>query len=213
MTSIGALGNVLPLSGGISNSATSPNGSLGDEQTLLNLKLILADMKKAKKAEKAIDSDAETGVANLPSLGGGAGVDPAKLAKLKQLVTLMKLTSGDQDRDPRFDATSRAGTNPQDLMRAMMGGGTASTVDLIRGSQIDRANAKLNAGVPDQWLGAPPQDGTTKDHTVSRNETLASIAQLYGTSVERLARFNQIVDPSNIKLGTIIQVPTQPDAM
>jgi len=44
-------------------------------------------------------------------------------------------------------------------------------------------------------------------HTVARGETLWSIAQRYGVSVEELARLNRLDDSSRIKVGERLLIP------
>lgn len=45
------------------------------------------------------------------------------------------------------------------------------------------------------------------DHRIKPGETLTSLARRYGTSVEALARHNQIARPDALRVGQTIQVP------
>jgi LysM repeat protein len=58
-----------------------------------------------------------------------------------------------------------------------------------------------------------PSDGNT--YTVQPGDTLYSIAKRYGTTVETLAALNNIVNPSRIRAGLVLQIsgtapPPQP---
>ncbi|GAB1421821.1 hypothetical protein MASR2M15_20120 [Anaerolineales bacterium] len=48
---------------------------------------------------------------------------------------------------------------------------------------------------------------TLQVHVVQKGENLYQIAQAYGVSLQEVATFNQLVDPSNIKVGQRILIP------
>jgi len=54
-----------------------------------------------------------------------------------------------------------------------------------------------------------PTPPRRRSHTVRRGETLFRIAQRYDVSVEELARFNRLQDPSFIRVGDEIFIPDQ----
>ena len=45
-------------------------------------------------------------------------------------------------------------------------------------------------------------------YTLKRGDTLYSIAKKYNTDVESLKKFNKILDPSAMKIGTELYVPS-----
>ena len=51
-----------------------------------------------------------------------------------------------------------------------------------------------------------PRKVVTRSHRVVAGETLSSIAARYGTSVERLARSNDLADPNLIVVGQVLRV-------
>ncbi len=69
--------------------------------------------------------------------------------------------------------------------------------------------APVAEGVPQQ-ASAPDVDLRT--HTVAPGETLFSIASLYGTSVDELARANKLSNPSLILVGQELVIPGEPGA-
>lgn len=46
-------------------------------------------------------------------------------------------------------------------------------------------------------------------HSVMRGETIYSIARQYSVSVESLVKANEITDPSNVRVGTLLVIPAQ----
>jgi hypothetical protein len=54
---------------------------------------------------------------------------------------------------------------------------------------------------------APPAAGV---HVVEEGETLAAIAERYGTTVEELLRVNDVPDPDNVPVGQALVLPTAP---
>lgn len=58
-----------------------------------------------------------------------------------------------------------------------------------------------------------PENGATTIHVVQRGETLFSIAQRYGVTIEAIAQANQIADPTVIYVGQRLIIPAgEPDA-
>ena len=64
---------------------------------------------------------------------------------------------------------------------------------------------------PTVSASAPPVSGGTGTHRVRRGETLAKIAQSYGTTVSRIADMNGISDPHKITVGMRLKVPGSSD--
>jgi len=58
----------------------------------------------------------------------------------------------------------------------------------------------------------PSLSGSGRTHVVRRGETMWSISQRYGTTVERLARANRLRDPSQIRIGQRLVVPSRREA-
>ena len=48
----------------------------------------------------------------------------------------------------------------------------------------------------------------SKTYTVKKGDTLSAIALLYGTTVRELVSLNGIKNPNLIKVGQVIQIPT-----
>lgn len=45
-------------------------------------------------------------------------------------------------------------------------------------------------------------------HTVAENETLSTIAEKYGVSVEQIAAYNELADPNSIQAGQQLKIPS-----
>jgi len=56
----------------------------------------------------------------------------------------------------------------------------------------------------------PTPTATPVTHTVAAGDTLAQIAQDYGTTTEALAEANDIADPSRIEVGQVLIIPPAP---
>gem|GEM_PF-1486093 len=69
-------------------------------------------------------------------------------------------------------------------------------------------NVTRTNGVPGSWIN-PAGQATASTHTVRSGETLSGIAQLYRTTVAELQRLNNITNPNVIRVGQILQLPTQ----
>lgn len=69
--------------------------------------------------------------------------------------------------------------------------------------EVTKENKRLTAEV-DAVKASTAEGGT---HTVSRGETLASIAAKYGVSVSAMLAANSIADPNLIKVGQKLVVP------
>ncbi len=52
-----------------------------------------------------------------------------------------------------------------------------------------------------------PIDPDATVHTVARGETLASIAQRYGVSLDALARANHVTEPNRLEVGQVLVIP------
>lgn len=59
--------------------------------------------------------------------------------------------------------------------------------------------------IPAEPTAPPPPEPTT--HTIQQGETLYQIAALYGVSVADLAAANDIVNPNQIAVGTVLVIP------
>src|SRR5689334_3434357 len=55
--------------------------------------------------------------------------------------------------------------------------------------------------------GASAVNAQEKTHTVQPGETLGTIAQLYGVSIQQLAAANGIVNPNLIFAGQVLKIP------
>ncbi|MER2599582.1 MAG: LysM domain-containing protein [Caldilineales bacterium] len=73
--------------------------------------------------------------------------------------------------------------------------------------------ALLLALLPATVAAAPAEaavaagEGCSSFHTVTRGQTLWSIARWYGVSVETLQRVNRILDPNRIYAGQLLCIP------
>src|ERR1700730_8341340 len=56
----------------------------------------------------------------------------------------------------------------------------------------------------------PPRPANGNTHTVTRGETLTSIAKMYKVGVEELQKFNQIEDGRKLQSGQTIMIPPSP---
>lgn len=89
--------------------------------------------------------------------------------------------------DTLFSIAQRFGTNVETLMQLN---------NLSNSDEI----------LVDQVLQVPVPPGATT-HTVQSGETLFSIAQSYGISLEALASANNIMDPDSIYVGQVLIIP------
>jgi LysM repeat protein len=55
--------------------------------------------------------------------------------------------------------------------------------------------------------GAPPAANV---HVVEEGETLSTIAERYGTTVDELLRLNDVPDPNNVPVGQTLILPPPP---
>jgi len=58
-----------------------------------------------------------------------------------------------------------------------------------------------------------PNMGTSMDYTIQSGDTLAKIAEKYGTTVETLAKLNGITDIDEIWAGNVIKIPLYASTM
>ena len=58
-----------------------------------------------------------------------------------------------------------------------------------------------------------PYMGTSMEYTIQSGDTLAKIAEQYGTTVEALAKLNGIADPDKIWAGDVIKIPVYASTM
>lgn len=66
-----------------------------------------------------------------------------------------------------------------------------------------------------QLLGAsaPITNDTVIYHTVVKGETLSKIGNAYGVKWQNIAAWNGIADPTKLKVGTILKILTEADAV
>ena len=74
---------------------------------------------------------------------------------------------------------------------------------------------------PDQILRIPVSEIPAKntscklqssiDHIVKSGDTLSSISRLHGVSVEKIAEYNGLSDPDDIKAGQVLKIPITPN--
>lgn len=77
--------------------------------------------------------------------------------------------------------------------------------------EIQESTAPEMAPVePDQEYAYPVPDTTVVYHLVVEGETLAQIASSYGLSLETLAAANNIINPQQLKAGTVLVIPAPP---
>ncbi len=67
-------------------------------------------------------------------------------------------------------------------------------------------------GQPEATAVAPTADASTQGggqatHTIQAGDTLFSIAEQYGTTVDAIVAANGITDPNNVPLGTVLVIP------
>src|SRR6266849_2194618 len=74
-----------------------------------------------------------------------------------------------------------------------------------------RPGVMIGEGAPSPATGAtsaePPRPANGNTHTVTRGETLTSIAKMYKVGVEELQKFNQIEDGRKLQAGQTIMIP------
>ena len=77
-----------------------------------------------------------------------------------------------------------------------------------------RPGVMIGEGAPSPATGAtsaePPRPANGNTHTVTRGETLTSIAKMYKVGVEELQKFNQIEDGRKLQAGQTIMIPPSP---
>src|SRR5437667_12853568 len=77
-----------------------------------------------------------------------------------------------------------------------------------------RPGVMIGEGAPSPAAGAtsaePPRPANGNTHTVTRGETLTSIAKMYKVGVEELQKFNQIEDGRKLQAGQTIMIPPSP---
>ena len=67
------------------------------------------------------------------------------------------------------------------------------------------ATATIAPPTPTEGIAAPTREPTT--HTVQSGETVAQIAQEYGTSVDAIVEANDLEDPNFIWVGQKLIIP------
>jgi LysM repeat protein len=74
-------------------------------------------------------------------------------------------------------------------------------------SETTAAESELpdEAAPPDEE--APAAEEEAKTYKVKRGDTLSGIAAEFGTTVRKLAKLNDIEDPSRLKVGQVLQLP------
>jgi LysM repeat protein len=77
-----------------------------------------------------------------------------------------------------------------------------------------RPGVMIGEGAPSPATGATstelPRPANGNTHTVTRGETLTSIAKMYKVGVEELQKFNQIEDGRKLQAGQTIMIPPSP---
>src|SRR5438552_14686826 len=77
-----------------------------------------------------------------------------------------------------------------------------------------RPGVMIGEGAPSPATGTtstePPRPANGNTHTVTRGETLTSIAKMYKVGVEELQKFNQIEDGRKLQAGQTIIIPPSP---
>src|ERR1700730_1498355 len=76
-----------------------------------------------------------------------------------------------------------------------------------------RPGVMIGEGAPSPAPGATlaePRPANGNTHTVTRGETLTSIAKMYKVGVEELQKFNQIEDGRKLQAGQTIMIPASP---
>ncbi len=114
--------------------------------------------------------------------------DPAPKSEITQLELLTKKID---EQNAKIDALSQQLLKiEQQLAKpgVMIGGSTSTPVS-------------TPAPVIDSVHGGP------NSHTVSRGETLTSIAKMHKVGVEELQKFNHIENDRKLQIGQIIQIP------
>ncbi|NOZ71583.1 MAG: LysM peptidoglycan-binding domain-containing protein [Chloroflexi bacterium] len=107
---------------------------------------------------------------------------------------------------PSFIYTVQAGDT---LSRIAQRFGTDSDV-IIQLNALSNPN-ELRVGQQLRIPGVAPANAASvsgKVHIVQPGDTLFSIAQQYGISMDALAAQNQITDPDNLMVGQVLQIPT-----
>ena len=92
------------------------------------------------------------------------------------------------------------------------GGGDSDTSDAPDLSAIPTAT--LPASLPEAQIigGGAVQPGGANTYTVREGDTLASIAEKLGVTLEALRTANPDVDPSALRVGDVINVPADAEA-
>jgi len=83
-----------------------------------------------------------------------------------------------------------------------------TTVEAIRALNSLADAAAIQVGQVLKITGTPsPTSGTLVEYTVQPGDTLFSIAQKYGTTVEAISQANGIVNPQFIEVGQKLTIP------
>ena len=92
-----------------------------------------------------------------------------------------------------------------------MADATARAVTSYFNLSYNKGNKPVNTGVSNSKV---PTKGNNvvpsgNSYTVKSGDTLSAIAQAYGTTVDALAKHNNILNPSLINVGQVINIPTK----
>jgi len=119
------------------------------------------------------------------------------------------------------------GVNPNDLQvgQVINVSGTGSTYTIIKGDTFSSIAAKLGTNVQTlenlnpgfnpndlqigQVIKVPGTPGTST-YTITKGDTLSSIASRLGTNVQTLENLNPGVNPNDLQIGQVIIVPAVP---
>lgn len=88
--------------------------------------------------------------------------------------------------------------------------GSKSSPDSRPGVMIGEGAPSAPASTSAMHSTPSPTAATGNSHTVSRGETLTSIAKIYKVSVDELQKFNHIDNPLKLQVGQTIMIPGSP---
>lgn len=82
------------------------------------------------------------------------------------------------------------------------GSDSATDVDVTTVSTVEEAAGDTNADTP-----AVTETTEQNTYEIQPNDSFATIAEQYNTSIARIVELNPNLDPQNLKPGTVINVP------